>query len=145
MLLSRLWRWQTTQDSEKPNSSETLWVLHNGLVHSLGIYSFRGLPDLVWSSKVLQPEWNDLSHLWSTGLTPFSLQFFLGSSSLKSMSFWIRLCCTFIFEAFKSFMLWSSLQCINSLTTALLPIPADTFHSFNCCVHMIYSLQICSY
>ena len=70
------------------SASDTLWVLFALfvlMVWSLALeFIVLGLPDLAWSLKFLQYEWNVLNHLvivlWLTVPLFFTQQMFLGTS-----------------------------------------------------------------
>ena len=96
------------------------------------IYVYQAL------SKFLQPKQNFLNHLvtvlWSTVPSPFAQQMFL----VAFMAFWpslnlliissqIRLCCMLKCATFKSHTEWSNTKYVNTLTTMILPMTADTF------------------
>ena len=75
--LMRSWRWQSTLDCEIPSMPDTLWMLHARLVFIARSTdpgsTVTGLPDLAWSLKFLQTEWNFFHYLftvlWSAALS----------------------------------------------------------------------------
>ena len=126
----------------------TLWLRAEFMV--------LGLPDLIWSLRLLQLEWNFLKHLvcvlWLAMSSSFAQQMFLVDSAtlypslnLSSKSSQIRLCCLFICEAFKSHTEWSNAQHVSTPITMILPTTVSTFHGLNCFGHVIYELQTSLY
>ena len=130
---------------------------HTGLWDAeLTIYSLTRFASMTWSTaleftRFLKSEQNFLIHLvtalWSTAPLTFAQQMFLiafmtwHSLNLKSISSWIRLCCTFICTTFKSQPGWSNAQCISTPPIMILPTTAGTSHSLNCFGYEIYMLQ----
>ena len=53
----------------------------------------------------------------------------------------IKLCCTFICVALKSFTEWGNIQRVTTLSTNILPSTAGTSHGLNLVDHMIYALK----
>ena len=66
------------------------------------------------------------------------------TSNSLSISFWIRLCYTFIWAVFKPHTEWSDAQRVNAPTTILLTTVVISY-GFNCFGHRVYTPQTCTY
>ena len=136
-----------TQDFELPSIPDSLRIHLYDLEHSLS------LPELAWSSRFLQPNWNFLNHLltvwWSTGPSPLAQQIFLVvstmlkcSSNSSSICSLIRHCFTFNCVAIKSpgVKQCTTCQCTNYHSTT-----KHSRYSLNFFCHVIYLLQASTY
>ena len=95
MFLSRSWRWPTTllgcEMSSSPDTFQVLLTWFASMVSNTVSKSTRlGQPHLVWSLRVMPPEWNFFNHLltvwWSTVSSLFAQQIILVASAASKVN-----------------------------------------------------------
>ena len=126
--------------------SATQWICIYGLKHGFGIYGFRP----TWPCPIIEVLPARVKFLESSSYCTvinctftFHTRIFLISATVLwlSISSWIKLCCMFIYTAYKSHTECSNTQHVSTPTNTILPTTAGNFHSLRCFGHIIYTLQ----
>ena len=113
-------------------------------------YPVLGLPDLAWSLRFLEPEWNFLNYLIIVINYAFTF--------LYNKCFWFLLWCYGPVQICKSSQIrlldvhlcsfqiihWV-MQCVSAPTTMILSSMVGICHSLNGFSHIIYTMQISTY